>query len=63
VILIQAGGDIVQSGIHKLINFIINKEKLPDQWKESVIVPNEEYDFFLQIIQQKSTIFGDYQIH
>jgi hypothetical protein len=27
------------SVIHKLINSVWNKEELPDQWKESVIVP------------------------
>jgi hypothetical protein len=27
------------SSIHKLINSIWNKEQLPDQWKESIIVP------------------------
>jgi hypothetical protein len=36
--LIQAGGEMLLSGIHKLINSIWNKEELPDQWKESVIV-------------------------
>jgi hypothetical protein len=25
--------------IHKLINSILNKGELPDQWKESIIVP------------------------
>jgi hypothetical protein len=25
--------------IHKLINSVWNKEELPDQWKESIIVP------------------------
>jgi hypothetical protein len=28
--LIQAGGKILRSKIHKLINFISNKDKLPD---------------------------------
>jgi hypothetical protein len=37
--LIQAGGNILCSEIHKLINCIWNKEELPEQWKESVIVP------------------------
>jgi hypothetical protein len=37
--LIQAGGEILLPAIHKLINFIWNKEELPDQWKESIIVP------------------------
>jgi hypothetical protein len=37
--LIQAEGEILLSAIHKLINSIWNKEQLPDQWKESIIVP------------------------
>jgi hypothetical protein len=27
------------SAIHKLTNSIWNKEELPEQWKESIIVP------------------------
>jgi hypothetical protein len=42
--LIQAVGEILRSKIHKLINFICNKEKLPDQWKESIIVPFNKKD-------------------
>jgi hypothetical protein len=37
--LIQAGGETLQSEIHKLINSIWSKEELPDQWKESITVP------------------------
>jgi hypothetical protein len=37
--LIQAGGEILLSEIHKLINSVWNKEELPDQWEESIIVP------------------------
>jgi hypothetical protein len=37
--LIQAGGEILLSAIHRLINSVWNKEELPDQWKESIIVP------------------------
>jgi hypothetical protein len=37
--LIQAGGDILHSKIHKLIKSIWNKEELPDEWKGSIIVP------------------------
>jgi hypothetical protein len=37
--LIQAGGKILLSVIHKRINSIWNKEELPDQWKESIILP------------------------
>jgi hypothetical protein len=37
--LIQTGGETLLSVIHKLINFIWNKEELPDQWKESIVVP------------------------
>jgi hypothetical protein len=37
--LIQAGGEMLMSAIHKLINSVWNKEELPDQWKESIVVP------------------------
>jgi hypothetical protein len=37
--LIQAGAKILLSAIHKLINSVWNKEELPDQWKESIVVP------------------------
>jgi hypothetical protein len=37
--LIPAGGEILLSEIHKLINSVWIKEELPDQWKESIIVP------------------------
>jgi hypothetical protein len=37
--LIQAGGEMLLSAIHKLNNSLWNKEELPDQRKESIIVP------------------------
>jgi hypothetical protein len=37
--LIKAGGRTVRSEIHKLINYIWNKEELPEQRKESIVVP------------------------
>jgi hypothetical protein len=37
--LVQAGGETLLSAIHKLINYIWNKEELPDQWKEPINVP------------------------
>jgi hypothetical protein len=37
--LIKAGGRTIRFEIHKLINSIWNKEELPEQWKESIIVP------------------------
>jgi hypothetical protein len=36
--MIQSGSGILLSEIHKLINSVRNKEELPDQWKESIIV-------------------------
>jgi hypothetical protein len=42
--LIQVGGEILLSTIHKLINSIWNKEELPDQWKESIIMPVHKKD-------------------
>jgi hypothetical protein len=41
---IQAGSETLMSEIHKLINSILNKEELPDQWKESIIVPFHRKD-------------------
>jgi len=37
--LVQAGGNSLCSEIHKFFNSIWNKEELPHQWKESIIVP------------------------
>jgi hypothetical protein len=37
--LIQAGGEILRSEIHKLIKLIWNKEELPHQWKQAIVVP------------------------
>jgi hypothetical protein len=38
-VLIQAGGETLRSEIHKLDESIWNKEEVPDQRKESAIVP------------------------
>jgi len=37
--LINAGGRTIFSEIHKPINSVWNKEELPEDWKESIIVP------------------------
>jgi hypothetical protein len=37
--LIQAGGETLRLRIHKLIKLILNKEELPHQWKEQILVP------------------------
>jgi hypothetical protein len=37
--LIQAGGETLHLGIHKLTKLIWKKEGLPHQWKESIVVP------------------------
>ena len=37
--MIKAGGKTIHCEIHKLIIFIWNKEELPEEWKESIIVP------------------------
>jgi hypothetical protein len=37
--LIQAGGNTLRSEFQKFINRIWNKEELPEQWKESIIIP------------------------
>ena len=38
-LLIKAGGGRICLVIHKLITSIWKKEKLPEEWKESIIVP------------------------
>jgi hypothetical protein len=40
--LIQAGGEMLLSAIHKLINSVWNKVELPDQWKESYYCTNSQ---------------------
>lgn len=37
--LIETEGKILHSEIHILINSVLNQEQLPQQWKESIIVP------------------------
>jgi hypothetical protein len=37
--LIKAGGETLYSEIHRLICCIWNKEELPQQWKETIILP------------------------
>ena len=37
--LIKAGGRTINSGIHKLINSIWNKEELPEETNKLIIVP------------------------
>jgi hypothetical protein len=37
--MIKAGGETLCSETHKLICSIWNKEELPQQWKESIILP------------------------
>ena len=36
---IKAGGRTIRSEIHKLINSVWNREELPEEWKDSIIVP------------------------
>ena len=41
-VLIKAGGRTIYLEIHKLIISIWKKEKLPEEWKESIIVPSHK---------------------
>ena len=38
-VMIKAGGSTVRCAIHKFIIAIWNKEELPGEWKESIIIP------------------------
>ena len=42
--LIKAGGRTIHYEIHELIISIWNKEELPEEWKESIIVPIYKVD-------------------
>jgi hypothetical protein len=71
--LIKAGGSIIRSEIHNLITSIWNKEELPEEWKESVIVPIykkgdktdciEAYHFCRLRIKFYPTFFCQSQLH
>ena len=37
--LIKEGGRTIRSEFHKLITYVLNKEELPEEWKESIIAP------------------------
>ena len=41
--LIKAGGRTIRCEIYKLINSIWKKEELPEEWKESIIVPKHKW--------------------
>jgi hypothetical protein len=36
--LLQAGGNILRSEVHKIVNSTWNKKELLEQWKESIVV-------------------------
>jgi hypothetical protein len=40
--LIKAGSETLYPEIHRLICSIWNKKELPQQWKESIIIPNHK---------------------
>jgi len=42
--ILKAGGRTNRSVIHKLVNSVWNKEKLSEEWKESIIVPIHKKD-------------------
>ena len=37
--MIKAGGGTIRSEIRELINSFWNEKELPEQWKESIILP------------------------
>ena len=37
--LVKAGGKTIRCEIHKLINSDQKKKELPEEWKESIILP------------------------
>jgi hypothetical protein len=43
--MIQAGGHTLCSETHEILNSFLNKEELPQQWKESIIAPIYTRDY------------------
>jgi len=37
--MVKEGGKTIRLKIHKMINSIWNKQKLPEDWKESITAP------------------------
>jgi hypothetical protein len=59
--LIKAGSKRIRSKVHKFINFISNKEELPEEWKELIFVP-----FYKKGVKQNVAVIGAYhfrQLH
>jgi hypothetical protein len=48
--LIQTGDEILLSAIHELMSSVWNIEELPDQWKESIIAPDNKKGNKLTVI-------------
>jgi hypothetical protein len=46
---IKVGGEILRSEIKKIIRSLSNEEELPQQWKETIIVPNYKNGLSYQI--------------
>jgi hypothetical protein len=59
--LMQVGGETLVSVIQKLSNSIWNKKKIPDRWKESIIVPLHKNGDKLTIIIVMG--YHHYQLH
>jgi hypothetical protein len=56
--LIQAGGNILRSEIHKLVNSVWNKKELPQQWKEYILVP-----IYKRVNRTELVIIEDYHCY
>jgi hypothetical protein len=56
--LIQAGGEMLLSAIHKLINSVWNKEELLDQWKGLLL-----YQFAKRVIKLTVIIIVEYHYY
>jgi hypothetical protein len=65
--MIQAGGEILPSEIHKLINSVWNKEELFDHWKEAIILQiykkSDNIDCSNRIYHELSLISTSYKFY
>ena len=56
--MIKTGGRTIRHEIHKLIISIWNKEELPEEWKELIILP-----IYKKAIKQIVVTIGTYNVY
>jgi len=59
---IQTGGNTICGVIHKVIISVWDKEELPEEWKELIIVPTRSVNKVMRLIQYNAALTFKQQI-